>query len=323
MTLTNTFVVFLGLILRDFSVLSDSNFGSNAFKKPNIVVIMADDMGSHDMSFTSMKQFYTPNIDALAAHGTILNHHYTPNLCTPSRAAFLTGKEPMNIGMQHFVIPNEEPWGLPLKEVLMPQIFQQNGYKTHLVGKWHLGFYKKDYTPLRRGFDSHFGYYGGYISYYTHSANCLALKGCNLGVDFRSQYQTNFSVNGKYATDLFTEEAVRRIENHNTRDGLFLIISHLAAHTGSETTPMEAPQEDIDKFKYIKDENRRIYAAMVHKLDQSVGEVFQALKRRGILDNTIVLFYSDNGAPTKGVFANSGSNYPLRGVSLRRSIIKI
>lgn len=272
-------------------------------------------MGSHDMSFRGMNQFYTPNIDAMAAHGTIMNHHYTPNLCTPSRAAFLTGKDPINTGMQHFVIPNEEPWGLPLRESLMPEVFRANGYKTHLVGKWHLGFHEKNYTPLNRGFDTHFGYYGGYISYYTHSADCFMLP-CDLGVDLRSGFKTNFTVNGQYATDLFTDEAVRRIEEHDTRNGLFLVINHLAPHTGSETDPLEAPPEIVEKFNYIANEDRRKYAAMIYKMDQGIGKVFLSLKKKGILENTIVLFYSDNGAPTQGLFANAGSNYPLRGVSI-------
>lgn len=304
------------IIPRILIVLSGvlSVYGQNdaMTRRPNIVVILADDMGSFDISIGGMNQFYTPNIDAMAAHGTIMNHHYTPNLCTPSRAAFLTGKDPMNTGMQHYVIPNGEPWGLPLEETLMPEVFRANGYKTHLVGKWHLGFHDKRYTPLNRGFDTHFGYYGGYISYYTHSSDW---QNTSLGVDFRSGFDTNFTVNGKYATDLFTDEAVHRIEEHDTSKGLFLVVSHLAAHTGSETDPLEAPPEIVEMFNYIENEDRRKYAAMVYKLDQGIGEIFSALKRKGILEDTIVLFYSDNGAPTQGMFANSGSNYPFRGVS--------
>lgn len=93
------------------------------------------------------------------------------------------------------------------------------------------------------------------------------------------------------------------------------MIAHLAPHTGSETDPLEAPSELVNKFNYIENEDRRKYAAMVHKLDESVGRVFLALQKKGILENSIVVFYSDNGAPTQGVFSNIGSNYPFRGVS--------
>ena len=121
---------------------------------------------------------------------------------------------------------------------------------------------------------------------------------------------------GKYSTDLFTEEAVKLIEQHEINNGpMFMYMAHLAPHSGNDREPLQAPDEEIAKFSYIQDPERRIYAAMMSKLDESVGEVVSALRRKGMLDNSIILFMADNGAATQGIHYNRGSNYPLKGVS--------
>ncbi|XP_055385578.1 arylsulfatase B-like [Condylostylus longicornis] len=300
------------IFLNILQILNEINVISSQNQPPNVVIILADDLGLNDVSFRGSNQFITPNIDALAYHGTILNHYYVPALCTPSRATLLTGKYPIHTGMQHYVIPNNEPWGLPLRYKIMPEIFKEHGYSTNLVGKWHLGFYKKAFTPTQRGFDYHYGYLGGYIGYYDHSMQVTSIP-IDKGYDFRKNMDIEYKGNGTYATDLFTQESINVIKNHNASKPLFLMVTHLAAHSGNEDDPFEAPPEEISKFKYIKDPNRRIYAAMVSKLDQSVGKIVSALEEKKILDNTIIIFYSDNGAPTIGVHSNSGSNHPLRG----------
>ncbi|CRK98040.1 CLUMA_CG011409, isoform A [Clunio marinus] len=287
----------------------------NVYAKPNIVIIMADDLGFNDVSFHGSSEIPTPNIDALAYNGVILNRFYTPPLCTPSRSSFMTGKYPSKIGMHEFVIPSDEPWGLPLEEKIMPEYFKEAGYKTALIGKWHLGFYKKAYTPTMRGFDSFFGYLGPYIGYYDYTLK-MHDRNYSRGYDMRRNLKVNHIKQPKrYATDLFTDEAVNLISKHDTKDPLFLVLSHLAPHAGNEfpDNPLEAPVEEIKKFDYIKDPKRRTLAAMISVMDQGIGRVVTALNDKGIMNETIILFYSDNGGPTEGQHSTAASNHPLRG----------
>ncbi|XP_036326636.1 arylsulfatase B-like [Rhagoletis pomonella] len=281
--------------------------------RPNIVIILADDLGVDDVSFRGSNQFLTPNIDALAYSGVILQNLYTPDMCSPSRSALLTGKYPIHTGMQHYVIPNYEPWGLPLNETTMAQIFKQHGYYTSIIGKWHQGMSRKAYTPTRRGFDQHFGYLGGYVDYYAQTLDAT-YKNLSRGHDFRDNLAVSREYIGTYVTDLLTEAATKVISKHDAhKQPLFLLLSQLAPHAGDEDDPLQAPPEEVEKFAYIKDAQRRTYAAMVSKLDQSVASVIDALAQKGILNNTILIFLSDNGGPTIGLHATTASNYPLRG----------
>ncbi|KAH8270630.1 hypothetical protein KR018_012549 [Drosophila ironensis] len=287
--------------------------GAATARRPHIIIIMADDMGFDDVSFRGNREFLTPNIDALAFHGRLLDRLYAPAMCTPSRGALLSGRYPIHTGTQHFVISNEEPWALSPNVTLMPEIFQQAGYSTNLIGKWHLGFSRPEYTPTRRGFDYHYGYWGAYIDYYQRRSR-MPVANYSLGYDFRRNMELECRDRGTYVTDLLTIEAERLIrEQAGKEKPLFLILSHLAAHTANEDDPLQAPEEEIRKFAYIKDPNRRKYAAMVSKLDQSVGRIVSTLASTGQLEHSIVIFYSDNGAPSVGMFANTGSNWPLRG----------
>lgn len=282
-------------------------------KRPHIVVILADDLGWNDVSFHGSDQIPTPNIDALAYHGVILNQHYVPALCTPSRAALMTGKYPTHTGMQHIVILEPEPWGLPLEEKLLPEYLSELGYRTHAVGKWHLGYHRREYTPTHRGFHSHFGYWNGFQDYFDHTVK--ATFGADMsGYDMRRNMSVAWDAAGRYSTDLFTEEAVRLVRDHPKDSPLFLYLAHLAPHTGNRDNPFQALDEDIAHFSHIADPERRVYAAMVRRLDQSVGDVVTALRERDMLQDSVILFMSDNGAPTFGVHSNRGSNFPLRGM---------
>lgn len=283
---------------------------ATANKRPNVVIIIADDLGFNDVGFHGSNEIPTPNLDALAYSGIILQNFYVTPICTPSRAALMTGKYPIHTGMQHGVIYGAEPRGLPLSEKIMPQYFKDLGYKTHLVGKWHLGSYKREYLPLNRGFDSHLGFWTGKIDLYDHTNT---EKG-SWGRDFRRGFELADDLFGQYATDVYTKEAVRLIKSHNESQPLFLIVCHSAMHSGNGYEFLRAPDALVSNFSYIKDYQRRKYAGMMSKLDESVGKVVKTLQSRGLLENSIILFTSDNGGPAAGFNDNAASNYPLRGV---------
>ncbi|XP_061401355.1 arylsulfatase B [Musca vetustissima] len=282
-------------------------------KPPNIIIIMADDMGFDDVSFRGNNEFLTPNIDALAYHGKILQRLYAPPMCTPSRSSLLTGLYPIHTGTQHFVLVNEEPWSILANlNHTLPKVLQRHGYSTNLVGKWHMGMGRREYTPTYNGFDYHYGYWGAFVDYYRRT--CKMPTNSSMGYDFRRNLDLECPEPGSYVTDLLTSEAERIImENSASKKPLFLLVSHMATHAANDDDPLQAPDEEIEKFGYIKDEKKRIYAAMASKLDESVGRIVKALDRAQMLKNSIVLFFSDNGAPSVGLYHNSGSNWPLKG----------
>ncbi|CAK1578853.1 unnamed protein product [Parnassius mnemosyne] len=278
--------------------------------KPNIILIIADDLGWNDVGFHGSNQIPTPNIDALAWSGLVLQNYYVPPICTPSRSALMTGKYPIHTGMQHFVILGDEPRGLPLTEKLLPQYLKELGYSTHLVGKWHLGSYKKEYLPLNRGFDTHLGFWTSAIDFYDHTSFYFD----TWGYDFRRGFQVAHDLFGVYATDVYTDEAIKLIRGHNSSGRLFLVVAHSAVHSGNPYEFLRAPDDLIANFSHLPDRQRQKYAAMVTKLDESVGKVIEALQQRGMLENSIVLFTTDNGGAAAGFDNNAGSNYPLKGV---------
>lgn len=283
---------------------------SHQHQRPHIVFIMADDLGWNDVGFHGSSQIPTPNIDALAYSGVILNQYYVTAICTPSRSALMTGKHPVHTGMQHTVLYGAEPRGLPLTEKLLPEYLKELGYTTHIVGKWHLGSYRKEYTPTYRGFDSHLGYWTGHHDYNDHTA----VESPYWGLDMRRGLEPAWDLHGQYSTDVFTKEAVRLIKAHNASKPLFLYLAHAAVHSGNPYNPLPAPDEAVAKFGAITDYNRRRFAGVLHKLDESIGKVVQALQDAGILQDSIVVFTTDNGGPAAGFNINSASNWPLRGV---------
>ncbi|CAN8011336.1 unnamed protein product, partial [Ixodes pacificus] len=265
--------------------------------------------GLDDVSFHGSPQIPTPNLDAFAADGIILNNYYVQPLCSPSRAALLTGLYPIHTGLQHLTIKEGEAWGLPLRFTLMPQHFKKLGYATHMVGKWHLGYYKKEFTPTYRGFDSFFGFYNGFGDYFRH----LVQKGDHIGLDLWDNEVAVRTECGNYDTDMLTDKAVSIIASHDTKKPLFLYLSHRSTHSALSSAMLQAPKKNIAKFGYIGERNRTIYAGMVDSMDAAFGRLLEALSGAGVLNNTIVVFSSDNGAVPIIEFPNRGFNWPLRG----------
>ncbi|KAL4235320.1 hypothetical protein ACF0H5_006955 [Mactra antiquata] len=282
-----------------------------AAQRPNIVIIVADDLGYNDVSFHGSKQIPTPNIDTLAYNGIILNNYYVSPICTPTRGALMTGRHPIHTGLQHSVIYGTETYGLPLNEKIMPQWFKELGYRTHIVGKWHLGMFAEEYLPTSRGFESHYGYLQGAEDYFDHT---YAYDENLWGLDWRRNSELIRNETNVYSTDLFTSEAQKIINNHNVSEPLFLYLPFQAVHCGNHDDPLQAPQHYVDRFTHINNYHRRLYAGMLGALDDAVGMIVESLADKGMMENTILLFTTDNGGPANGFNDNAANNFPLRGV---------
>jgi arylsulfatase A-like enzyme len=265
-----------------------------ASSQPNIVVILADDLGNADLGYRG-GEIHTPNIDALANGGVRLESFYGEPVCTPSRAALMTGRYPMRYGLQTLVIFPSHTYGLPTDERTLPQALKEAGYQTAMVGKWHLGHADKKYWPQNRGFDYFYGNVVGEVDYFTRERGGL--------VDW--QRNGKFLKEPGYYTELIGSDAVRIIETHETSKPLFLYVASLAPHA-----PYQAPQKYVDAYKdTIKDPMRRTYAGMITALDDQVGRIVAALKEKKMLDNTIIVFSADNGGATSALFA-TGARSP-------------
>jgi arylsulfatase A-like enzyme len=258
--------------------------------RPNIVIILADDLGNADLGYRG-GEIHTPNIDALAKSGVRLESFYGEPVCTPARAALMTGRYPMRYGLQTLVIFPSHTYGLPTDERTLPQALKDVGYETAMVGKWHLGHADKKYWPQNRGFDHFYGNVMGEVSYFTRERGGV--------IDW--QRNGTFIKEPGYYTMLIGDEAVKLIDQQDGSRPFFLYFASLAPHA-----PYQAPQEYLDRYKSIADPQRRAYAAMITALDDQVGRIVAALDKKKLRDNTLIIFASDNGGATSGMFA-SGS----------------
>ena len=265
-----------------------------AADKPNIVIILADDLGNADLGYRGSK-IKTPNIDILAKGGVRLESYYGLPLCTPARAALMTGRYPMRHGLQTLVIFPSHKYGLPVDEKTLPQALKQIGYSTYMVGKWHLGHADKKYWPNSRGFDHFYGNVVGEVDYFTKDRGGV--------IDW--QRNGTFLKEEGYYTKQIGDEAVGLIEKHDSSKPMFLYFASLAPHA-----PYQAPKEDVDAYQEIfPGKEHREYAAMISGLDAQVGRVVAALEKKGMRENTLILFTTDNGGATSALFA-TGARSP-------------
>ena len=244
--------------------------------RPNIILILADDMGYGDFGCFNYGASRTPTLDHLVNEGVSLTQHYSASpVCAPARASLMTGRYPHRTG----VIDTLETRGLDrlaLRELTVAELLKRSGYKTGLVGKWHNGAYDSRYHPNRRGFDEFAGFSGGWQPYYQWNLD---------------RNGTISRADGRYLTDVFTEEAIGFIRRHR-RDAFFLFLAYNAPHF-----PFEAHEADAAPYKASGNFTpavSQIYA-MIECMDRGVARVLEALDQSGLADNTIVMFSSDNG----------------------------
>ncbi len=273
--------------------------GSVPARKPNILVILADDLGYADVGFNGCKDIPTPNLDSLVKWGVRCTSGYvTHPFCSPSRAGLLTGRYQQRFGHENNPtwLPESTVAGLPVSQTTLPQVLKAAGYVTSCVGKWHLGAHPQ-FHPNRRGFEEYFGLLGGGHQYLP-------------GGKGNGEYQIPMDRNGQseplteYLTTVLGREGASFIARHKGQPW-FLFLAFNAPHT-----PLQVTDPLLGRVKHITDPTRRGYAGLVVGLDDAVGVAMKALKDSGQMENTLVFFFSDNGGP---VSVTHSDNTPLRG----------
>ena len=298
-TIFNFFILFFSLFL---------NAQNN---KPNIIVIMTDDMGYADVGFNGCKDIPTPNIDRIANEGIRFDEGYVSfPVCGPSRAGFLTGRYQDRFGFttNPSIDPNNPIAGLPIEEETMAQVLKKANYNNAIIGKWHMGT-NAVFHPLERGFDYFYGFLSGGHHYFPEK---LTLNNLSEVKKKWQWYSTKIIENRapveikEYLTDALSNAAVNFIDKQVKDDQQFMLyLAYNAPHT-----PLQATEKYLSRFPNIKDKKRKTYAAMVSAVDDGVGRVLDALKEQALDEDTIIVFLSDNG----GARNNGSDNGPLRGL---------
>jgi arylsulfatase A-like enzyme len=277
--------------------------------RPNLIIILTDDQGYGDVGFNGCKDIPTPHLDSIASNGVrFANGYVSYPVCSPSRAGLLTGRYQQRFG--HERNPRFEPdnprSGLPLSETTLADALGNVGYRSGIIGKWHLGAHP-DLHPLKRGFNEFFGHLGGGHRYFPDEMTLTNASTAKSEADsYRLAILRDYTPvkTTQYLTDEFSDEAVRFVERHRSQP-FFLYLAYNAPHS-----PLQAPEKYLQRFAAIKNPKRRTYAAMVSAVDDGVGRLLAKLRELGLEQNTLVVFLSDNGGPTDD---NASSNAPLRG----------
>jgi arylsulfatase A-like enzyme len=258
-------------------------------KQPDIVFFLIDDLGFADCGFNGGKEIKTPNIDRLAQSGAIIDSHYVQPVCSPTRSTLMTGRYPTHTGVYTIVSPGA-PWGLPLAERTLADALRSAGYRTALTGKWHLGEFEKAYQPNARGFDHQYGHFFGMLDYLTHE-RMNKLDWYRNGEPLKEE---------GYTTQLIAKEACKVITTGDSSKPLFLYVPFNGVHS-----PFQVPDSYLKPYAHLKG-NRQKLAGMLAAVDEAIGQIEAALKQAGRLENTLIVFSSDNGGPPPG------DNTPLR-----------
>lgn len=258
-------------------------------RRPNLLLIVADDLGSADVGFRGAKVIRTPNLDGLARDGAVLDQFYVQPVCSPTRACLLTGRFATHTGIYTIVRPGEKR-GLPLEERTLAQALREAGYFTAISGKWHLGDFDPAYRPTQRGFHRQYGHYFGMIDYFDHTRDGRA--------DWHRDDQP-IQEEG-YSTHLITNEAVKIVKEKPADKPLFLVVTYNGVHT-----PLQVPESYREPYTSLAGDRRTI-AGMISAVDEGVGKIVAALREAGELENTYIVFTSDNGGPSPGRLSDNG-----------------
>ena len=288
--------------------------------KKHIIFMLADDLGWNSVGYMDYDlSFATPHLSALASQGIIMDNYYAQEVCTPARASLLTGRHPLSVGMQYSIIMPTTAWGLGLEEKTVADVLGDAGWKTHAIGKWHLGHFSPRYLPTARGFDSFIGYLSG-ENYYWSKHN----PDHDLFTDFMYSDKDCYTPYEQddlhtYSTFLYRDKAISIINDHNETDSsLFIYLAWQAVHDpfmDKSHYQNGIPKEYLGDGVYdkIREEvvghKRRQYAMALSLLDDAVGDIVDTLDDKGMLNTTYIIFTSDNG----GCYIAGGKNGPLRG----------
>jgi arylsulfatase A-like enzyme len=261
-----------------------------AADQPNVVLILADDMGRHDCGFMGGTEIKTPHLDKLAKAGTILDAFYVQSVCSPTRAALMTGRYPMRHGLQVGVVRPWAQYGLPLEERTLATALTDAGYATAIVGKWHLGHFAPEYLPTKRGFAHQYGHYNGALDYFTHMRDG--------GFDWHKD--DTVCRDAGYSTHLLADAAAKFVTDTAGKKPFFLYVPFNAVHA-----PHQVPEEYLKPYGHLKGERKK-YAGMLAAMDEAVGKIVAAVEAAGVRGNTLFLFSSDNGGPQPGTVTDNG-----------------